>query len=100
MDMDIALYINDIRIKQKKVTKFLGIYIDSKFNWADQIKYVLKKINRNIGILWKIRNSLNASAKKLLYFALIHSHLHYGNCVWGMASMTALNPIITAQKKS
>ena len=67
--MDIALYINDVRIKQKKVTKFLGIYIDSKFNWAEQIKYVLKKINRNIGILWKIRNSLNARAKKNYYIS-------------------------------
>ena len=60
---------------------------------------MLKKVNRNIGILWKIRNSLNESAKLLLYYALIHSHLHYGNCVWGIGSRSEMRPLISAQKK-
>ena len=99
INVNVSLYLDDLKLKQKKVTKFLGIFIDNKFNWTEQIKHVIKKVNRNIGIIWKIRNSLNKSAKKLLYYALIHSHLHYGNCVWGTGPKTELQPLIIAQKK-
>ena len=36
---------------------------------------------------------------KSLYYALFHSHLNYGICVWGNASEKLLQPIFMLQKK-
>ena len=56
-------------------------------------------MNRNIGIIWRIRNSIDKNTKILLYYALIHSYLNYGSCIWGAASNTQLKPLIISQKK-
>lgn len=32
---------------QVECRKFLGIYVDSKFNWAKQIDYIVSKINKS-----------------------------------------------------
>ena len=58
------------------------------------------KINRNLGLFWKLRNSLNTNSKLLLYYSLIYSHLHYGNAVWGGAAKTHLNHLFVSQKKA
>ena len=79
---------------------FLGIYIDNKLNWSEHIKQTLIKLNRNIGIMYNVRNSLTKNTKLLLYYSMIHCHLHYGNIIWGSAYASSLRPVITAQKKA
>ena len=39
-------------------TKFLGVIIDSKLNWAAHILYIKNKIYKSIGIIFKIINYL------------------------------------------
>ena len=86
-------------MKEKKSTKFLGITIDSKLNWKEHISNLLVKINRNIGIIWRTRHSLNKQSKLLLYYSLIQSHLQYGVTVWGSACKSSLKPLVTSQKR-
>ena len=40
---NIELVINDIKIRETKSIKYLGVIIDSKLNWIDHIKYVKNK---------------------------------------------------------
>ena len=96
---EISLFINGQTLKQHNFTKFLGIYIDNKLNWSEHIKQTLIKLNRNIGIMYNVRNSLTKNTKLLLYYSMIHCHLHYGNIIWGSAYASSLRPVITAQKK-
>ena len=86
-------------LKEEKSTKFLGVIIDNKLKWTEHIQNILIKINRNIGLMWKLRNSLNKKSKILLYYTLIYCHLHYGNIVWGGAAKSHLDPIVKSQKK-
>ena len=60
---DVTLFLNGVRLKEKKITKFLGIFIDNKLNWSEHIINVVMKINMNIGIIWKIRNSIDKKTK-------------------------------------
>ena len=95
----ISIYLNNVKLKQKNVTKFLGVHIDHKLTWKDHIANLLIKINRNIGVIWRMRNSLNKKSKLLLYYSLVQSHLQYGISAWGAACKSSLNPIVTSHKR-
>ena len=50
-----------------KSTKFLGIIIDNKLKWTEDITYVKNKISKSSGILFKARNYLDKKTLKQLY---------------------------------
>ena len=50
-----TIYIDSMPIKQVKVTKFLGVYIDEHLSWQNHITHISSKIARGIGILRKAR---------------------------------------------
>ena len=53
-------------------SKFLGIIIDSKLNWAAHILYIKSKISKSIGILLKIRKFLqNNTMRNMITFIYI-----------------------------
>ena len=64
-------------------TKFLGVGIDSKLNWRYHIDYIANKISKNIGIIVRMKNTLNAKTTKDLYYSFIYPYLNYCCCVLG-----------------
>ena len=50
------IYISNNAIDRSINTKFLGVIIDNKLNWAAHILYIKNKISKSIGIIYKIRN--------------------------------------------
>ena len=50
-------------------------------------------------MLFKIKNIAPLRVLHSLYYALFHSHLSYGICVWGNATKEALQPLDIAQNK-
>ena len=51
----------NIPIDRVHSTKFLGVYIDSKLNWSEHIKYIRSKLSKSIGIICKAKTLLNRS---------------------------------------
>ena len=58
----------------------------------------LKKISKNLGILYKARITLNQKSTKQLYFSFIHSYLTYGSMAWASTNKTKLNNLLMHQK--
>ena len=52
-NINLNLYINNIKLKQVTDIQFVGVYIDDKLNWKKQINYVATKLCRAIAILIK-----------------------------------------------
>lgn len=77
--------------------KLLGIYIDGKLNWRDQINNVCKKISRTVYLFWKLKSFVNLEYLRMAYFGLFQSHISYGILLWGHS--TAVNDILLIQKK-
>ena len=50
-------------------------------------------------MLFKMKNIAPLRVLHSLYYALFHSHLSYGICVWGNATNEALQPLGIAQNK-
>ena len=88
------------KIEYTNNTKFLGVIIDRKLNWADHIIYIKNKIAKSIGILYKIRHFLDKRTLKNLYFTFVYPYLIYCIGIWGNTNDIHLDPIIKLQKKS
>ena len=70
-------------IQCAKSTQFLGVIIDDKLRWNDHIICVNNKISKYLGILYKIRRSLDNTTLANMYYSLIFPYLIYGVEIWG-----------------
>ena len=58
-------------------TRFLGVTIDNKLTWTTHVDNLITKLSTNKILLSKSKYLINQEAKRLIYFAHIHSHLTY-----------------------
>ena len=80
----ITLKLNGCTIFESQKVKYLGIILDSRLTWKHHIVELGKKLNRAVGMLYKMRN-MNCAQRILisLYYSLFQSHLSYGIMAWG-----------------
>ena len=96
---NIKIEINNSEIERVSVTKFLGVLIDDKLQWKQQINHVKNKLSKCISIIYKAREFLNKDALILLYNSLFLPHLNYCSEVWANTYKTSLNKIVVLQKR-
>lgn len=82
-----------------KEIKYLGIYIDSHLNWNSHINYIIKKLQYVLYKFQYLKKILSVPQLKVLYHALVESHINYGIIAWGGVSKTNLNPLNILQKR-
>ena len=56
-------------INENSVTKFLGIYLNKKFNFVNHITEMCIKIAKSIGLLYKLNRFLPETSENVIYFA-------------------------------
>ena len=82
-------------IKRSDHVKYLGVYIDDKMNWSYHINYLTQHLQKSIGLICKIRHYVNEKTTRMLYYALVYSHLQYGITSWGFADAFYIKPLNT-----
>ena len=87
--------INKIEIKRSDHVKYLKVYIDHKMNWSYHINHLTQHLRKSIGLLCKIRHYVNEKTTRMLYYALVYSHLQYGIISWGFADAFYMKPLNT-----
>jgi hypothetical protein len=95
-----TINIGGIPLMNKTSTIFLGMHIDDQLNWHNHILHVQKKLNSSLYALNRAKNLLNTKNLKILYYALIDSHISYGLTLWGGSHQSYVNRVITQQKKA
>lgn len=78
--------INNTRIKiqpSNHSSTYLGVELNAKLSWSDQITKTEKKMKSGLYALVKVRKITSTQTKKLIYESLIKSHLLYGLTIWG-----------------
>ena len=89
-----------VEIDQVNSTKFLGVFIDEKLNWKEQILKLSRKISINVHVLRKVCPKIDSKSSLMLYYALIQSHLSYCTMVWGGTCKMNLEILLKLQKKA
>jgi len=99
-DSQLFLTINNVKLEIVEETKYLGLLIDSNLSWDSHIQSINTKINKQIGILYRIKNILPKRVRLTYYYANINSHLIYALPIWGANYDTKLKLLVLAQKRA
>ena len=95
----INLHINNSPIKRVMEFKFLGVWFDSSLKWNTHIDNIKNLVSKFIGVIYRIRNTLDNENIKLIYNSLVYPHLTYCSAIWGGAYHTSINSLFITQKK-
>jgi hypothetical protein len=100
---DPALITDIIRIHNEgdeKSFKLLGVMLDEYLSFDAHINNLCVKISKSLFCMNRIKNFVNPASMKMLYFAMVHSHLVYCINFYGCANKTTLNKLFLKQKEA
>ena len=86
-------------MEQVNEIKYLGVILNDKFSWKSHIQHVCSKLSRGSWALLKLRNYVDTTTLKTVYYALIYYYLQYCVSTWGLASTIALDPLVRIHKR-
>jgi hypothetical protein len=89
--------INSCPIKELKVTKFLGIWIDSNLSWEEHINKLTQKLAQICYAFRVLKEIICIQVLRTIYFGYVQSLLNYGIPFWG--SSIFLPKLFKMQKK-
>ena len=82
----VKLMLNGEILEEVEYAKYLGILIDNKLNWSNQINAINLKLSKGTGLFAKIRHYVPSSVLRSLYFSFINPYVDYNLLNWGMAA--------------
>lgn len=80
--------------------KYLGMILDCHLKWKHHTEHISRKISPIIGLIYKLRVSLNKEALLALYYGLINSHLSYMCPIWASGYASNMCNLNVLQKKA
>ncbi len=84
----------------EKNFKLLGVLFDEYLSFSDHISYLCAKVSKSLFCLNRIKNFVDPNSLKMLYYAMVHSHISYCLNVYGNANTTNLQRLRVKQKES
>ena len=86
-------------IELETTVEYLGLIIDNNLKFTYHIQTITKKVSRNVGIFYRLKNYVPARVLLNLYYSLVYPYLLYGNVAWGGTNIQHLTPLLVLQKK-
>ena len=77
-----SIYFNNNPIEQVSSQKHLGMILDAKLNFQEQIKNLLTKVNKIIGLLRKLQNILPRGSLLTIFKSFVRLHLDYSDVIY------------------
>lgn len=91
------IYFDGNIIRNADNVSFLGLILDPKLSWKDQIEKVCNKINGFAFALYKLTKVANINTAITAYYAYVESVLRYCLIIWGNG--TDVKKLFVAQKR-
>ena len=76
----------------------MGVIFNDTLSWKSHIQHVCFKLSSGSWAQLKLRNYVDSTTLKTVYYALIYFYLQYCVSTWGLASTTALDPLVKIHK--
>jgi hypothetical protein len=91
--------IRNVSVHLVTSARFLGVIVDDRLSFEEHTKYVMGKVSRSIGIMYKLSAFLPRHILKILYMSLVYPYLNYGVVVWGGANKTQIDKLCRLQNR-
>ena len=85
------LYFNENLVKLSSTQKHLGMILDTKLDFSLHLKNVQNKVNKTIGLLRKLQDTLPRTSLITIFKSFIRPHLDYGNIIYDRAYNTSFH---------
>ena len=82
IDKDPVIKIGSETVNRVHTSKSLGVIIDDKLKWEDQIDSISKKVSRGIGAIKLIKPYVPKKCLSQVYNALVQPYFDYCSLVW------------------
>ena len=76
------LHFNKIAVTPSTTQKHLGTLLDVKLDFQRHLKHTYSKVNKTIGLLRKLHNTLPRLPLLTIYKSFISPHLDYGDIIY------------------
>lgn len=86
-------------IKSTEKVTYLGVVIDRHLRWDRHIETLKRKLRYVLSKVTQIKDFLDWRQLKIVYHALVESHLSYGIIAWGAADKTYLKDVGVLQRR-
>lgn len=80
--------------------RMLGVLFDENLTFKYHVDSLKSKISYSLFLLNSAKNTLSSNSLKLIYYALIHSHLVYCLPIFSIANKKTLDSLFTLQKRA
>lgn len=80
------IYLNGVEAKRKLTHCHLGLTFETNMKWSSHIQSIVKKANKRLGILQRLKFSLSRQCLERLYQTMILPILDYGDVVYDKCS--------------
>ena len=81
-DNNFKIKLNGKKLYETDSVKNLGIQIEKRLTWKQQISHVVLKLNKANAMLSKLRYVLDIKTLKSVKYTIFESHLCYASVVW------------------
>jgi hypothetical protein len=92
--------LNGAAVSQVAVKKLLGVTIDQRLLFDDQIEGVRQKVQWQLSILRTLAPYCTEDMRLLYYQSFIYPHFIYCSSVWSLKSKTPMEGLLKLQKKA
>ena len=80
-----TLSFNNNTVTQSVTQKHLGMLLDTKLDFHGHLKSIFNKVNKTIGLLRKLHNTLPRLPLLTIYKSFVRPHLDYGDIIYDQA---------------
>lgn len=87
-------------LERVETYEYLGLVLDSELSFKKHVEKVISKINPYVGILGRLKYYLPVRHLKLIYYAYIHSSIHYVLPAYGSCLKTHTNELNMIHKRA
>ena len=85
------LYFNENLVKSSSTQNHLGTMLDTKLDFSLHLKNVQNKVNKTIGLLCKLQDTLPRTSLITIFKSFIRPHLDYGDIIYDRAYNTSFH---------
>ena len=90
----------NVELKRVDSVKYLGVILDEKVTWSNQIDDLSKRLSSAAGIFSKLRYYLDIKTMIQMYYSLFNSKLQNGILCWSSAASSKISKLQILQNKA